>query len=1214
MLFDSIQIVEGGQVYNLTVATGSTFPLTPSYGELFYHMDDKKLYLFTGTIWDAIGTDSILATVAATGSYLDLSNVPDVAGHNTGDQTIVLSGDISGTGQGPISTTLATVNASPQTDTFSKITVNAKGLVTATSAVTAADVEASLGFVPYNSTNPASYITATASISGNAATASVAPAGSLTGNALASNVVSSSLTSVGTLSSLNVTGASHLTGTLTMTGDIMPSANVTYNMGSPTMQWHSVYVGPGTLYVNGKPVIEDNSGTITVGTSPGQNLMFQTTGGGILQLDGGGANGGYVSIRSPLQVTAGNNLTSSDGNPIQFANTIGVDGLIAHTANATLTINRNGTGVVQVNSPLTVTGATTQQAPLTITSNAVTTTTSTGALIVSGGAGIGGTVVAGSILNTPISGSTGAFTTLGTSGVVTITDSTQATGANTGALKITGGASIGGNTYISGNLTIVGSLTTASSSVITVTDPMLYLGSGNATDVVDLGFIAAYTPAGFERHTGVIRDASDGVFKFFDSVASEPSSVVDFSTAVYSPVKMGALTATTGTFSGAVSGTTFTGATSGTHTGAVIGNVTGNVSGTAATITGTYAGSITSAQVTSGLGFTPYNATNPSGYISGISSSTVTTALGFTPYNATNPSGWTSNTGTVTSVSGAGTVSGLTLTGTVSTTGSLTLGGTLSLTSANVTNALGFTPYNATNPSGYVTSSVTLTTASQGNITTVGTLTNVTTSGSYLRSAAGTGFLNGNYPSVESTTTSGAIYTIGGSYVPGSTTLGNMYGVGYTYSGAAGNPGGVGASKWGMYVASGGIARIFLNSDDGAGHFSGVMNASQFNGSGAGLTGTAASLTAGAATTASSATTAGSVTHSYNRTDSASYPILWGVAGATTQMYSAGAVTITSSTGAVNATVFNGSGAGLTGTAASLTAGGASSLQGYTLGTQANGIVQRDGNGYIANSYFYTSGGGAERSASGMGYFSGHNSSDYYIRSYTAQAAATALSGTTMNINGSSTSCSGNAASASTAAACSGNAATASAASSVSSTNAQMNGSDGWWRSTGAAGWYSTSYAVGIYSTGTGLVQTYNNSSFQVNGTMYATGNVAAYYSDMRLKTKTGNIENALDKVSKLNGFYYTINDKARSFGFDDESVHIGVSAQEVQTVVPEAVKPAPFDISRDEETMGQSKSGEDYITVQYERLVPLLIEAIKELKLQNEGLRADIETLKATK
>jgi len=71
-------------------------------------------------------------------------------------------------------------------------------------------------------------------------------------------------------------------------------------------------------------------------------------------------------------------------------------------------------------------------------------------------------------------------------------------------------------------------------------------------------------------------------------------------------------------------------------------------------------------------------------------------------YLANNPSGYTNNTGTVTSVEGTGTVSGLTLTGSVSSAGNLTLGGTLSLTMGNVTTALGYTPYNATNPNGYI--------------------------------------------------------------------------------------------------------------------------------------------------------------------------------------------------------------------------------------------------------------------------------------------------------------------------------------------------------------------------------------------------------------------------------------------------------------------------------------------------------------------------------
>jgi hypothetical protein len=75
-----------------------------------------------------------------------------------------------------------------------------------------------------------------------------------------------------------------------------------------------------------------------------------------------------------------------------------------------------------------------------------------------------------------------------------------------------------------------------------------------------------------------------------------------------------------------------------------------------------------------------------------ITSGDVITALGYTPYNSTNPSGYTNNTGTVTSIGGTGTVSGLSLSGLVTSSGSLTLGGTLTLTSGQITGALGYTP------------------------------------------------------------------------------------------------------------------------------------------------------------------------------------------------------------------------------------------------------------------------------------------------------------------------------------------------------------------------------------------------------------------------------------------------------------------------------------------------------------------------------------------
>ena len=73
-------------------------------------------------------------------SGADKTKLDAISGTNTGDQTITLSGDVGGSGTGAISATLTTVNASPQTDQLRKITVNGKGLVTATSAVVAGDI------------------------------------------------------------------------------------------------------------------------------------------------------------------------------------------------------------------------------------------------------------------------------------------------------------------------------------------------------------------------------------------------------------------------------------------------------------------------------------------------------------------------------------------------------------------------------------------------------------------------------------------------------------------------------------------------------------------------------------------------------------------------------------------------------------------------------------------------------------------------------------------------------------------------------------------------------------------------------------------------------------------------------------------------------------------------------------------------------------------
>jgi len=112
-------------------------------------------------------------------------------------------------------------------------------------------------------------------------------------------------------------------------------------------------------------------------------------------------------------------------------------------------------------------------------------------------------------------------------------------------------------------------------------------------------------------------------------------------------------------------------------------------------------------------------------------------------------------------------------------------------------------------------------------------------------------------------------------------------------------------------------------------------------------------------------------------------------------------------------------------------------------------------------------------------------------------------------------------------------------------------------------------------------------------GQIRATGDIVAHFSDDRLKTKLGNIEDALAKVRTLSGFYYVPNETAQDLGYQPDR-DVGVSAQQVQAVQPEATAPAPID--------------EKYLTVRYERLVPLLIEAIKELDSELQSIKQQLK------
>ena len=130
----------------------------------------------------------------------------------------------------------------------------------------------------------------------------------------------------------------------------------------------------------------------------------------------------------------------------------------------------------------------------------------------------------------------------------------------------------------------------------------------------------------------------------------------------------------------------------------------------------------------------------------------------------------------------------------------------------------------------------------------------------------------------------------------------------------------------------------------------------------------------------------------------------------------------------------------------------------------------------------------------------------------------------------------------------------------------------------------------------------------QVIGNILASGTIISSFSDIRLKDIIEPLKNPLDVIQRLNGFKYKTSELGKSLGFEDK-IEIGLSAQEVLENIPEIVSIAPFDIIKDSNGF-KSKTGENYLSLRYERIIPYLIEAIKELKKENEETKKQLMTL----
>jgi len=305
------------------------------------------------------------------------------------------------------------------------------------------------------------------------------------------------------------------------------------------------------------------------------------------------------------------------------------------------------------------------------------------------------------------------------------------------------------------------------------------------------------------------------------------------------------------------------------------------------------------------------------------------------------------------------------------------------------------------------------------------------------------------------------------------------------------------------------------------------------------------------------------------------------------------------------------------------TAGSISGFNNPTTAATANTIVYRDSGGDISTRYFLGSyvNSTDDTGSTGLTYIMAKFGNDYH-RSASADKVAAFISGQTMNINGSSTSCSGSAASAGalntsndyTVASLTSNGFVYSGSSAGSTGAFYFNSSSHGIRrasSTNDVYCYTTSgtlyLGAGGSSTthirvlsggdvGIGVSPSYK---LDVNGNIHATAFPTS--SDIRFKKNITPLENSLEKIKKLQGVKYEWNEFVNSVrdGYKLNVPIIGLIAQDVEKIVPEVV-----------DLWKLSEDCQDARSIDYPRLTPLLIEAIKEQQIIIENQNQKIENL----
>ena len=699
----------------------------------------------------------------------------NLSGTNTGDQTITLTGDITGTGTGSFATTLATINLAPQTAAFRKITVNGKGLITASSAVLPSDITGALGFTPYNATNPDGYTNNTGTVTSVGLTGSSDITVSGTSPITSTGAFTLALANTAVTPSVYGSSTQIPVFTVDSKGRITDVANVSFVSGAGTVTSVALDGGTTGLLANGGPIT--SSGTLTLGGT----LAVAHGGTGATTAASALTSLGAYAASNPLGFTS--NIGTVTSVSVTTAN--GISGTIVDgTTTPAITLVLGDIAPVSVAAIGNVTGLNlsgTNTGDQTITLTGDVTGTGTGSFVtalatVNSNVGTFGTDLLVPQITVDAKGRITGVTTIAITTPTGSVTSVDASGGTTGLTFIGGPITSAGTLTLDGTLGIAnggtGSIT--ATAAINALMPLQSEAIGRFLTSDGTSVYWASAVAGTGTVTSVAATGSSGVI-----VSGSP--ITDVGTI---NIGLGDITPLSVVTTGNITGLNLSGTNTGDQTITLTGDITGTGTGSFTTTLATVnvvpqadtfrkitvnekglviaTSAVLPADITSALGFTPGTVTSVAATGSvdiTVSSSpitnsgTLTFALADTSVIAatygssteipvfvvdakgriTSVTNIAASTGTLTSVDASGGTTGLTFTGgPITSAGTLTLDGTLGITNGGtgattVLDALtSLGAYAASNPLGFTSNTGTVTSVAALTLGTLGTDVNST--------------------------------------------------------------------------------------------------------------------------------------------------------------------------------------------------------------------------------------------------------------------------------------------------------------------------------------------------------------------------------------------------------------------------------------------------------------------------------------------------------